>query len=510
VKTFLELVKGLVSQHTPVRFLTSLSQSIQDISCSVFFRDKDQRLNKMTQHLIKSDRTIQALKPGVKRMNDGGGLHLRINEDSQVWYQDCNRNGRRTSLSLGPYPFVSLAEARRRSFEMRTDMANGINPSAKRKAQKKGDRERLAARRLLGRQDAEVGMLEHVALQWHAVRKKTWSVEYAKSELSRLKTHVFPALGHRLIADIRREEFTQVLALIDEAGKVSTTGRLYGHCRRICDFAVAKGLLQINVCRDLDEALQTAVTKHHAAITDPETLAEFLKCVDAYSGTFVVVSAMKILIHTFLRSNELRWAKWSEIDLDSSVWRVPAERMKDSLEGKLNRPPQLVPLSSQSLHVLRQLRQITGSGLYVFAGQGWKNPVISENTINKAIRAMGYSTCDEQTAHGFRASSRTILVERLGWHENIVELQLDHVVRDSNGRAYNRTELVVERRKMMQAWSDYLDALRNGRQPLDLPHHGRATGVNPSPSHHEVQQPAFRFSFTGFRGLHQILDQQTG
>lgn len=462
----------------------------------------------MAQHLIKSDRTIQALKPGVKRMNDGDGLHLRINGNSRVWYQDCNRNGPRTSLSLGPYPFVSLAEARRRSFEIRTDMAHGINPSAKRKAQKNTGRERLAAQRLLGRQDAEVGMLEHVALRWYAVRKKGWSVKYAKTELSRLKSHLFPALGHRLIADIRREEFTQFLEKIDETGKVSTTGRMYGHCRRICDFAVAKGFLETNVCRDLDEALHTAVTKHHAAITDPETLAEFLKCVDSYSGTFVVTSAMKILMHTFLRSNELRWAKWSEIDLDGSVWRVPAGRMKDSLEGKLNRHSHVVPLSSQALHVLRQLKQITGSGLYVFAGQGWKNSVISENTINKAIRAMGYSTCDEQTTHGFRATSRTILIERLGWHENIVELQLDHVVRDSNGRAYNRTELVTERREMMQAWSDYLDALKNGKHMPDLRHHGRSTRMNQGLPQHETHQPAFRFSFTGFQGLNQILNQQ--
>jgi integrase len=481
-----------------------------DISCAVFFRETNQRLNRMAQQLIKSDRTIQALKPGVKRLNDGGGLHLRINEDSKVWYQDCNRNGRRTSLSLGPYPFVSMAEARRRSFEIRTDMANGINPSAKRRAEKIAERERLVAQRLLGRPDAEVGMLEHVALKWHAVRKKSWSMTYAKSELSRLKTHLFPALGHRLIADIKREEFTQVLEAIDETGKVSTTGRLYGHCRRICDFAVAKGLLKTNVCRDLDEALQTAVTKHHAAITDPETLAEFLKCVDAYSGTFLVVSAMKILMHTFLRSNELRWAKWSEIDLDDRVWRVPAERMKDSLEGKLNRPAQFVPLSNQTCDFLRQLRQITGSGLYVFAGQGWKNPVISENTINKAIRAMGYSTLDEQTTHGFRSTARTILVERLGWHEDVVELQLDHVVRDANGRAYNRTQLVAERREMMQAWSDYLDALRNGRQPLDLPFHGCSPSVKPVYGRQKPQQPASTFSFTGFRGLHQILNQQTG
>lgn len=460
----------------------------------------------MPQHLIKSDRTIMTLPHGVKRLNDGGGLRLKINAISKIWYQDCNMPGRRTSLSLGPYPFVSLAEARRRSFEIRAEIAKGVDPSAKRKMMKKAERERRAAQRLLGRQDAQVGSLEHVAMLWYEVRKKSWSLRYAKSELSRLKSHLFPALGHRLIGDIKREEFTRVFEQIDEAGKVSTSGRLYSHCQRICAFAVAKGFMEKNVCRDLDEALQTAVTKHHAAITDPEALADFLKSVDSYAGTFMVATAMQILMQTFLRPNELRWAKWSEIQWDKGLWLVPAERMKDTFEGKLNRPPHHVPLSAQTLGLLNQLRRVTGSGPYVFAGQGWRHPVISENTINKAIRAMGYSTCVDQTAHGFRATARTILVERLGWHENVVELQLDHVVRDSNGRAYNRTELLIDRREMMQAWADYLDALKAGKQPSNLPHHGRPTDVGRLAARQETAQPAFTFSFTGLQGLHQILN----
>jgi integrase len=460
----------------------------------------------MAQHLIKSDRSIQSRKPGTKRLNDGCGLHLRINKDSQVWYQDCNINGQRTSLSLGAYPLVSLAEARRRSFDMRRDMEHGFNPSARRKAQRKAEHERRSAERLLGRQDAQVGTFEHVAMIWYEVRTKAWSAKYARTELSRLKNHLFPALGHRPIGDIKREEFTQVFVAIDKAGKLSTSGRIYEHCRRICDFAVAKGYMQTNVCRDLDEALQTAVTKHHAAITAPEVLADFLKSVDACRGTFVVVAALKILMQTFLRPNELRWAKWSEILWDKGLWLVPAERMKDCVEGKRNRPPQHVPISIQTLQLLEQLRQVTGDTPYVFAGQGWKNPVISENTFNKAIRAMGYSTREEQTAHGFRATARTILVERLGWRQEIVELQLGHVVRDSNGRAYNRTELLLDRREMMQAWSDYLDALKTGGVPLPVPHHGRAPNIRPPCIHQEPQQPSFRFSFSGLQGLHEFLE----
>ena len=461
----------------------------------------------MAQHLIKSDRTIQAVKPGVNRLNDGAGLHLRIKNDSRAWYQDCNVNVRRTSLSLGQYPVVSLAEARRRSLDMRTDMANGINPSVNRKAQKKTDRDCRSAARMLGQQGVVVGSLEHLAFKWYEVRKKTWSAKYARSELSRLKTHLFPALGHRLISDIKREEFTQVLEAIDEAGKVSTTGRLYGHCRRICDFAVAKGFLQSNVCRDLEEALQTAVIKHHAAITNPDELAKFVKDVDAYHGTFVVQSAMKMLMHTFLRPGELRWAEWSEINWDKGTLLVPAERMKDSLEDKRNQPPHLVPLSAQVLHILRQLQQVTGRTPYVFAGQGWKNPVVSENTINKAIRAMGYSTFDEQTAHGFRATARTILVERRGWHPDVVELQLDHTVFDANGRAYNRTALVAERRQMMQAWSDYLDALKDGKRLLDIAHHARPPTMNFHIAYQAIQPIRYRFSLAGIQEIDQGLNR---
>lgn len=458
----------------------------------------------MAQHLIKSDRTIQAQKPQVKRLNDGAGLHLRINNCRGVWYQDCNMVDHRTSLSLGAYPEVSLAEARRRSLEMRTDMANGIDPSGKRKAQKKAESVRRAAVRLLGRQDAQVGSLEHVARQWYELRRKRWSKDYAESEISRLKTHLFPILGHRAIGDIRREEFTQFLAAIDETGKNSTSRRVYGHCKRICDFAVAHGFLQINVCRDLDEALQSDVTRHHAAITSPEILANFLKDVDAYPGAFVTVSAMKILMHTFLRSSELRWAEWSEIDLDAGVWRVPAERMKDSLEGKLNGPPHLVPLSTQVIQILRCLEQITGGGAYVFAGQGWKNPVLSENTINEAIRAMGYSTKDDQTAHGFRATARTILVERRGWSADIVELQLDHQVLDSNGRAYNRTELESARRELMQEWSDYLDALKEGKKPVDVPHHGLPLVTGIRLTHQVYPSVHYTFNFAGISGVGKV------
>jgi integrase len=356
---------------------------------------------------------------------------------------------------------------------MRSDVAHGNNPADKRRADKKAQRERLQAVRLLGRQDALPGSFEHMARAWYEVRRHGWSQKHADKVMVRMEKHLFPALGHLHIAQIKRHEYTQLLTGIDAAGKTSTAGRLAQLCQRICNYADAFEHLERNPFPDVKEVLRTAITKHHAAITKPELLQEFVQSVDAYHGTFVVTCAIKLMMKTFLRSTEFRWARWSEIDFEKKVWMVPAERMKDTKENKLNGEPHMVPLSWQSIELLKQLYVITGRTSYVFAGQGWKKPVISESTINRAIQAMGYSTQDDQSTHGFRATARTILVEQLGWHKDIVELQLDHQVSDANGKAYNRVQLHAWRCEMMQAWSEYLDRLQSGVIPENARHHSQ-------------------------------------
>ena len=445
----------------------------------------------MRRHLISSDRTIQAMKPGVKRLNDGAGLHLRQRDGNKHWYQDFSFNGVRWSLSLGAYPDVGLAEARRRSHEMRADVALGINPGEKRKAQAKAERERQAARHLLGRQDAQPGSFEYLARVWIKVRAYAWSEQYSASVVERLEKHVFPLIGQRPISSIHRSEFTQLLMGIDNAGTTSTAKRVHALCRRVCDFAVATGYLESNACPEVRETLRTVITRHHPAITDPKKLEHFLRAVAAYQGTFGVICAIKLAMKTFLRSAEFRWARWSEIDFDRHLWTVPADRMKGTKEEKLNREDHLVPLSRQAIDILMLLRQITGDQPFVFAGQGWKNPVISENTLNQAIRKMGYSTHRDQTLHGLRATARTILVERLGWHTDIVELQLDHKVRDANGAAYNRTQFAESRFEMMQEWSDYLDQLQAAFIPKSVQHHSRPSdqGRGEQPGTTEIPPP---------------------
>lgn len=428
----------------------------------------------MAKHLIPSDRTIQVMKADVSRLNDGAGLHIRQSAAGKHWYQDFTTNGRRTSLSLGAYPEVGLAEARRRSHDMRTDVAHGINPSEKRRNEKKAERERQEAKRLLGREDAVLGSFDHLAHGWHERRTSGWSNEHADKVMVRMEKHLLPALGDRPIGEIQPSEYTRLLMGIDDEGKTSTANRLHSICRRINSYAMALGHLTANPMPDVKEVLRTEITKNRAAITKPEQLQEFVQSVHAYHGTFVVTCALKLMMNTFLRSTEFRWAQWIEIDFEKCLWMVPAERMKDILDDKLNGGPHMVPLSSQSVAILRQLFAITGGTPYVFAGQGWKNPVISENTLNQAIRAMGYSTQDDQSTHGFRATARTMLVEQLGWHKDIVELQLDHQVLDANGGAYNRTQLDQARREMMQDWSNYLEQLHLGPIPKSVEHHTKS------------------------------------
>lgn len=427
----------------------------------------------MAKHLIPSDRSVQVMKSSVKRLNDGAGLHLRQRDGGKHWYQDFSFNGQRTSLSLGGYPEIGLAEARRRSADMRTDVAHGKDPAAKRRDEKKAEFQRQEAKRLLGRQDAIPGSFEHLARAWYEKRTSGWSKDHAEKVLVRMEKHLFPVLGHRAIAEIQRGEYTNFLMAIDDEGRTSTANRLHSICRRICSFAMAHQHLDANPTPEVKEVLRTEITKHHAAITRPELLQEFVRRAHGYHGTFVVACAIKLIMNTFLRSIEFRWAQWSEIDFEKRVWMVPADRMKDTMENKLNGEPHMVPLSRQSIEILEQLHAITGKTSYVFAGQGWKNPVISENTLNKAIRTMGYSTQDDQSTHGFRATARTMLVEQLGWHKDIVELQLDHQVSDANGEAYNRVQLDRARCEMMQAWSDYLDHLKSDGIPKSARHHSK-------------------------------------
>ncbi|MGO4416851.1 tyrosine-type recombinase/integrase [Cupriavidus sp. KB_39] len=389
-----------------------------------------------------TDIKIKQAKPKEKlyKISDEKGLYLEVAPSGGKWWRLKYRiEGKEKRLSLGVYPDVSLALARERRDDARKLIATGVDPSVHRKATK------------LARAASNANSFEVVAREWLEKWKTTKSENHSDKVIRRLERDVFPWLGSRPIADIKPPELLTVLRRI-EVRVVETAHRAKQNCGQVFRYAVATGRAERDITVDLNGALTPWKPEHFPSITDPEQIGPLLRDIYAYKGSFEVKSALRMAPHVFLRPGELRLAEWSEFDLEAARWEVPAERMK-------MRQAHIVPLSSQVLTILRELHPLTGSGAFVFRGLKPGKP-LSDGTLNKAIRSMGYSTKDDITAHGFRAMARTVLDEELGFRIDWIEHQLAHAVRDPNGRAYNRTAHLEGRRQMMQAWSDYLDNLR--------------------------------------------------
>jgi integrase len=426
----------------------------------------------MARDLIPGDATIKAIKGGDprKRLNDGGGLYLLlfVKGGAHGWRLDYTVNGRRKTLSLGTYPDTGLALARRKAAEARKLVSSGHDPSEARQASKVAERKRLQAERLADAGLPAPGSFEAVAREWHEVRKAEWSDSYGDKVLARLVADVFPYVGRRHVAEVSAAELLGVLRGIEARGAVETAHRAHETCSQVFRYAVGQGLVSSDPARDLKGLLRRPKVSHFPAIVKPERLAELLRACDGYAGTPVVRAALRLAPMLLLRPGELRGAQWSEFDLDQARWLIPAERMKRQRDGKENGPPHLVPLPTQAVDTLRELQRLTGRGLYVFRGERHHERPMSENTINAALRAMGFPA-DEVTGHGFRATARTMLAERLGVAEAVIEAQLAHTVADSLGRAYNRTTFEAQRAAMLQQWADYLDRLRKGADVVPLP-----------------------------------------
>jgi integrase len=313
------------------------------------------------------------------------------------------------------------------------------------------------------------GTFESVAREWYEVRKGEWSDSYGEKIMRRLEVDVFPWLGARPIGSITPPELLEVLRRIESRGVVETAHRAHENCGQVFRYAVATGAATSDPTRDLKGALRKPQARHMAAITDPTKLAELLRAIHGYTGSLVVCTALRLAPMLMLRPGELRMAAWEEFDLDAALWAIPAHRMKRGKDGKASGPPHMVPLPSQAVELLRGLYPLTGPTGYVFQGERDRKRPMSENTINAALRRMGYNTQEDMTGHGFRATARTILDERLGFDRAAIEAQLAHAVKDANGRAYNRTEFLEQRRTMLQGWADYLDKLRQGAEVLTLP-----------------------------------------
>jgi integrase len=416
-----------------------------------------------------SDPAIRKAVPGDKprKLSDGGGLYLELQPNGARWWRLKYRiHGKEKRLSLGVYPAVTLAQARVKREEARALIAAGTDPSETRKADKAHQQRQQEVQAMAAAGLPLPDSFESVAREWFATRHADWSPGYASKVIARLEADVFPFIGARPVAEVTPPELLALLRRMEVRGVIESAHRARESCSQVFRFAIATGRVTSDPARDLAGALKRPRVKHFAAITDPARFGELLRAIDGYKGTPVVRSALKLAALVFQRpGEELRCARWDEFDLDDGTWLVPADRMKRTKAGKEYGQAHTVPLSRQAVEILRELQPLTGNGPVVFRGEKGKERPISENTLNAALDALGY-TSDEHRAHGFRSSARTMLHERLNVAPEVIEAQLAHAVPDALGRAYNRTEFIEQRRQMMQTWADYLDKLRAGAQVL--------------------------------------------
>jgi integrase len=395
-----------------------------------------------------SELKIRNAKPKEKfyKLSDSEGLYLHVTEKGgKLWRFKYRFDGKYKLLALGSYPEISLLDARQRRDDARRQLANGIDPGAVRKAQKQAKTESTET-------------FEVIAREWHDRYAPTWKARHAESLLIRLKRDVFPYLGIWPIKGIKAPELLAVLRRIESRGALETAHRARSICGQIFRYAVATGRCERDPAADLKGALPPVQTINRAAITEPKKVGELLRAIDGYQGGFVVQCALKIAPLVFVRPGELRHMEWTELDFENAQWNIAAGKMK-------MKEPHLVPLSKQAIDILTEVQKLTGESRYVFpSGRSFDRPM-SDNAILAALRRMGYAK-DEMSGHGFRAMARTILDEVLQVRPDFIEHQLAHAVRDPNGRAYNRTAHLNERRKMMQQWADYLDGLKTGAKVI--------------------------------------------
>jgi integrase len=385
-------------------------------------------------------------KPSGDKHSDGRSLYLLVKESNKYWRMNYRFDGKHKTLAFGIYPEVSLALARELCADARKQLRAGIDP----KAAKAKEQE----------PDPDQNTFEALAREWLAKMAASRSVGTQEKVLAWLEHDLFPFIGAMPVAAIKPRDILGVVQRVEARGAIDSAHRIKQMCGQILRYGVAIGWIERDVTPDLKGALIAVPRTNFAAITEPKELAVLLRSIYAYNGHIVAVTALKLTPLLFVRPGELRAAEWSEFDLDAAAWRIPAAKMKMRTEH-------MVPLSTQAVDILRELYRVTGHGKFVFPSLRTEQACMSENTINAALRGMGFSK-EVMTAHGFRATARTILDEVLNERVDLIEHQLAHRVIDPNGRAYNRTAHLPARAQMMQRWADYLDKLRTGANVIPL------------------------------------------
>ncbi|ANG62585.1 integrase [Marinobacterium aestuarii] len=396
-----------------------------------------------------TDKALKAAKQADKnyKLFDEKGLFLLVTKSgAKYWRMKYRYLGKEKLLALGVYPEVSLKKARETRDEARKLLSDGTDPSVAKKE------------KVLRSEVQNANSFEVVAREWFERVRDEWTESYQARTIHAMTEYLFPYVGRKPIAKLEAPELLNAIQKIEKRGKLETAHRVKGYASKVFQYGIITGRCTRNPANDLTGLLKPRNVKHHAAITEPAQVGQLLVDIDLYSGTYVVKAALKCASLWFCRPGEVRRTLWSEIDFDAKVIVMPGERMK-------MRNDHLIPLSRQSMDTLESLKGITGRSKYVFPSLRGNSACISENTLNQALRRIGYDK-STMTSHGFRAMARTLLVEELGIDEAWVEHQLAHSVKDANGRAYNRTKFLNHRVKMMQQWADYLDDLeykaRNG------------------------------------------------
>lgn len=399
-----------------------------------------------------TDPTVRNAKPGTKprKLFDERGLFLIVTPAGGKWWRFRYAfGGKEKLLALGTYPDVSLASARQKRDEARTLLAAGTDPGEQRKAAK-ATRAGLAA-----------NTFEAIGREWYAKTAPALASNTKGKLLRFLETDVFPWIGARPIASLAAADLIGVIERIERRGAMDIARRVHNYMGRIFRYAVGRGLVGRDPSRDIElkDILPPADVQHHASVTDPVAVGGLLRAIDGFTGALSTRCALRLAALVFVRPGELRHAEWTEIDFDKAEWRIPAGKMKMKVQH-------IVPLSAQSIGILREIQPLTGRGRYVFPSERGDSRPMSENTVNAALRRLGYAK-EEMTGHGFRSMASTLLHE-LGLPHAVIERQLAHGERNKVSAAYNFAEYLPERRVMMQTWADYLDKIKAGAQVIPL------------------------------------------
>ena len=392
-----------------------------------------------------------------KRLTDGGGLYLEVAPNgSKRWFWKFYPDGKESRLALGSYPEVSLKAARLSRDEARLMRKTGKNPVQQRKAA------RIANAAVQG------SSFEFVARELHKTKAGGWSPRYGSRWIERMEKDLFPDLGALSMPEITAPMLLHTLRKVEKRGAIETAHTLRQTAGQVFRYGVQTGRCERNPASDLQGALRPIVVKHMAAVLEPAKAGELMRSIDAYAGQPVTRVALALSALLFQRPGNIRAMEWAEIDEDAALWTIPAAKMKRSVHGKTNGRPHLVPLASQALALLGELKPITGAGQFVFPSLLGGKRCMSENTIRTALRRMGFSN-EDMTPHGFRAMARTLIIERLpGVSPDVIEAQLAHGKSGPLGMAYDRAEFMDQRRQMMNAWADYLDGLKQGGRVIRL------------------------------------------